>query len=89
MVLVFSSSNLGENILIGTFLNRASYINSFFRTHYVESDVDEEIVFNIPFTAHVKVTGITVMGELDDSHPSRVRIFKDREAVSNFCYYRT
>lgn len=53
-----------------------------FRTFYVESDVDEEIVFNIPFTGHVKVTGITVMGEIEESHPSRVRIFKDRESVS-------
>ena len=29
-------------------------------------------------TGHVKLTGVTFIGELSDSHP-RVRIFKDRE----------
>jgi hypothetical protein len=52
------------------------------RTHYVDSDVDEELLFNIPFTCHVKITGITFIGEMDETHPSSVRIFKDRENMS-------
>lgn len=51
------------------------------RTDYVDSDVDEEILFNIPFTGHVKLTGLTLIGEMDDTHPSRLRIFKDRQNV--------
>jgi hypothetical protein len=50
-----------------------------FRTIYVNSDVDEELLFIVPFTGHVKLTGITFIGELESTHPSRVRIFKDRE----------
>lgn len=53
-----------------------------FRTKSVTSDVDEEILFNIPFTGHVKLTGIVLIGEDGEMHPARMRIFKDRENVN-------
>ncbi|VDD86322.1 unnamed protein product [Enterobius vermicularis] len=52
------------------------------RTDFVESDVDEELLFNIPFTGRVKITGIVVVGGLDDSHPSCMKLFKDRPSMS-------
>lgn len=53
----------------------------FARTKSVTSDVDEELLFNIPFTGHVKLTGIVLIGEEGEMHPARMRIFKDRENV--------
>lgn len=41
----------------------------------VESDADEELIFNIPFTANIKLKGIIVIGEDSDAHPARLRMF--------------
>ncbi|XP_045155109.1 PITH domain-containing protein 1 isoform X1 [Echinops telfairi] len=49
---------------------------------YVESDADEELLFNIPFTGNVKLKGIIVMGEDDDSHPSEMRLYKNIPQMS-------
>lgn len=55
-----------------------------FRTDYVESDVDEELLFNVPFKGHVKITGLALAGDLDETHPASLRLYKDRPSVSMF-----
>ncbi|VDL18646.1 unnamed protein product [Hymenolepis diminuta] len=45
---------------------------------FVESDVDEELLFNIPFTGSVKLKGIIIAAENGETHPASVAIFKNR-----------
>ncbi|OBS74576.1 hypothetical protein A6R68_14906, partial [Neotoma lepida] len=52
------------------------------RSKFVESDADEELQFNIPFTSNVKLKGIIIMGEKDDSHPSEMRLYKNIRQMS-------
>ncbi|KAG1654558.1 PITH domain-containing protein 1 [Nymphon striatum] len=49
---------------------------------YVDSDADEELLFNIPFTGNVKLKGMILIGGENDSHPSKVRLFKNRPNMS-------
>ncbi|XP_069684228.1 PITH domain-containing protein GA19395 [Periplaneta americana] len=49
---------------------------------FVESDVDEELLFNIPFTGNVKLKGIVVIGGEMDSHPSKMKLYKNRPHMS-------
>ncbi|VDO24456.1 unnamed protein product [Brugia timori] len=52
------------------------------RTIYVASDLDEELLFNVPFKGHVKITGLVLSGDLDGTHPSYIRLYKDRPSMS-------
>ncbi|CAG9784440.1 unnamed protein product [Diatraea saccharalis] len=48
------------------------------RTNFVESDADEELLFNIPFTGNVKLKGIRIASEDTEYHPNKLRLFKNR-----------
>ncbi|CAK1603168.1 unnamed protein product [Parnassius mnemosyne] len=47
-------------------------------SQYVESDADEELLFNVPFTGNVKLKGIIIMSEDSNSHPAKLRLFKNK-----------
>ncbi|KAG8451635.1 hypothetical protein GDO86_003723 [Hymenochirus boettgeri] len=47
------------------------------RSRFVESDDDEELLFNIPFTGNVKLKGIILIGEDSDAHPAEMRLYKN------------
>jgi hypothetical protein len=49
---------------------------------YVESDVDDELLFIIPFTGTVKLKGVIVIGGESDSHPSSMKLFKNRPQMT-------
>ncbi|KAI1287693.1 putative PITH domain-containing protein [Halotydeus destructor] len=45
---------------------------------FVESDADEELLINVPFAGTVKLKAIVIRGANDNSHPSKLRLFKNR-----------
>lgn len=65
----------------GKFVFRA-YENRLDFGKFVESDADEELLFNIPFTGNVKLKGVIVIGANDESHPNKMRIFKNRPKMT-------
>lgn len=52
------------------------------RNKCVESDVDDELLFNIPFTGAVKLKGLIIIGGEDDYHPSKVKLYKNRPGMT-------
>ncbi|XP_005109966.1 PITH domain-containing protein CG6153 [Aplysia californica] len=52
------------------------------RSKFVASDVDEELLFNIPFTGQVKLKGLLVIGGERETHPNKMRLFKNRPNMS-------
>ncbi|KAJ3118506.1 hypothetical protein HK098_005913 [Nowakowskiella sp. JEL0407] len=55
--------------------------NRFDTTLYLESDVDEELIIFIPFTASLKVKSIAVRGGSDGQSPNLMKAFVNREDV--------
>ncbi|VDP55026.1 unnamed protein product, partial [Schistosoma mattheei] len=47
-------------------------------TVYVESDVDQELLFNIPFTGNIKLMSIIISGADTEQHPSQVSLYKNK-----------
>ncbi|XP_067006923.2 PITH domain-containing protein GA19395 isoform X2 [Anabrus simplex] len=50
---------------------------------YVESDVDEELLFNIPFTGNIKLKGVVVIGGEGGAHPSRMKLVVKFSSVTH------
>ncbi|XP_004537783.1 PITH domain-containing protein GA19395 [Ceratitis capitata] len=59
-----------------------AYENRLDHTEYVQSDADEELLFNIPFTGNIKLKGVIVVGANDNTHPNKVRLFKNRAKMT-------
>ncbi|GBG76510.1 hypothetical protein CBR_g22258 [Chara braunii] len=48
---------------------------------YVESEDDPELIIFIPFTADVKIKSISIIGGVDGTSPSKMRVFLNREDI--------
>ncbi|CAG8437161.1 10662_t:CDS:2 [Ambispora gerdemannii] len=48
-------------------------------TKYVESDVDEQLIFFIPFTGSVKLKSISIKAGPGDSCPSKLKVYINRD----------
>lgn len=59
-----------------------SYENRLDFELYVESDCDEELLFNIPFTGNIKLKAVKLIGPDDGSHPKKMRLFKNRPKMT-------
>ncbi|KAI6660382.1 hypothetical protein LOD99_13968 [Oopsacas minuta] len=48
---------------------------------FVDSDVDEELLFYIPFTGSVKLKSIIIIGGEGGTHPQTLKLFKNAQQV--------
>ncbi|CDW59332.1 PITH domain containing protein [Trichuris trichiura] len=53
-----------------------------YRNHFVESDTDEELLFNLPFAGIVKLKKMVLIGGCAESRPTYARLFKNRPNMS-------
>eukprot|EP01134_Creolimax_fragrantissima_P002131 CFRG2131T1 len=47
----------------------------------VESDADEQLIINIPFTGHVSIKSIKVVAEGGEQHPQLLKVFGNRDDI--------
>ncbi|OAD59835.1 hypothetical protein WN48_07955 [Eufriesea mexicana] len=59
-----------------------SWENRLDRNKYVESDMDNELLFNIPFTGNIKLKGLIIIGGEDNFHPNKVKLYKNRPCMT-------
>lgn len=64
------------------FYSFKAYENRLDSDKFVESDIDPELLFNIPFTGNVKLKGLIIIGSNNEEHPRSVRLFKNRPKMS-------
>ncbi|KAJ0181828.1 hypothetical protein K1T71_002550 [Dendrolimus kikuchii] len=57
------------------------------RSSFVESDADEELLFNIPFTGNVKLKGIKISSEDSECHPTKLRFWNFQLHTSLRCSF--
>ncbi|KAJ2849125.1 hypothetical protein IWW36_002865 [Coemansia brasiliensis] len=50
-------------------------------TQAVQSDADEELIIHVPFTGMVKLKSLFIWGGSDESAPSSLRIFANRDSL--------
>ncbi|KAH9500655.1 hypothetical protein Btru_077218 [Bulinus truncatus] len=59
-----------------------SYEDRLDKEKFVASDADAELLFNIPFLGSVKLKGMLVIGGERETHPDKIRLFKNRPNMS-------
>jgi hypothetical protein len=52
------------------------------KERFLESDVDPELLLHIPFTGSVKLKGVIVIGGEEDTHPSVMKLYKNRPEMT-------
>ncbi|KAL1458651.1 hypothetical protein WDU94_008782 [Cyamophila willieti] len=57
------------------------------REKFVESDADCELLINIPFTSNIKLKGLRLIGGESESHPNRIKLFKNRPGMTLKSYF--
>ncbi|KOX72880.1 hypothetical protein WN51_01897 [Melipona quadrifasciata] len=59
------------------------------RDKFVESDVDDELLFNIPFTANIKLKGLIIIGGENNLHPNKVKLIVKFSSVHHLSLHFT
>lgn len=72
---VLNSEDDAKNVF-KSFENRLNF------EKFVDSDCDQELLFNIPFTGNIKLKAIRIIGPEDGTHPKKMKLFKNRPKMT-------